>query len=142
MSFNVRDEYGPGSWRGIERKLARHQKDPKSEEPTNDELASALRRSYPIPQIARNYIAGLIDRSIKRRPGPKPPDAEQKALRQALTSIIKREYDELNEQNKQLRATEQSYGAWDSHETTLEQLAERHDLTINQIERFVFPPNK
>lgn len=142
MSFDISDEFGPESWRTIERKLAQLQKDRTAEEPTNDELTSALRGSHPIPQISRNYIAGLIDKSIKRKPGPKPPDAEQRALRKALAHIIKREYEELNEENKRRRATEQSYGAWDSHEATLEQLEDRHKLTINQIERLVFPPNK
>ena len=64
--MDVKKAFGPGSWWSICRDIER------GNHPDPTDIAEALWHSDLIPQVVREYIAGLIDGSVKRSVG-RPP---------------------------------------------------------------------
>ena len=67
--------FGPEAWGPIQMQLKR------GEDPKISEITEALRGSQLVPHDVRCYIAGLLERSIKRKPGPKFDTSANKQLR-------------------------------------------------------------
>ena len=64
--FDLTKEFGPGSWREIERQIRC------GDDPPMDELASTIRASTTVPpRVVREYIADLLEGKIKRKRGRK-----------------------------------------------------------------------
>lgn len=59
-------ELGQPSWWSIEQKIRR------GEHPDPKDIAEVLRAHVPPPPIVADYLAGLIDGTVKRPRGPRP----------------------------------------------------------------------
>ena len=75
---NLEELFGPEAWGPIQDQLKR------GEDPKKSEIALALRGSQEIPHDVRCYIAGLLDRTIKRKRGPKADKSARKVLRDSI----------------------------------------------------------
>ena len=75
---DLEELFGPEAWGLIQYQLKR------GEDPEISEIALALRGSQEIPHDVRCYIAGLLDRTIKRKRGPKADKSARKVLRDSI----------------------------------------------------------
>ena len=121
---DISEEFGSGGWGLVRRKVLR------GEDPDLAELAMKLRSGTPPPPEVCEYIAGLLDKSIKRKRGPKPARLSVKTLRQwSLAHRVKRwQY-----------VFQNRCGDTDAYRAALDKVSEEFNVPTGTLDNWVYP---
>ena len=120
------EDFRTDGWPRLARQIARGQ------HPKKKHLASALRRGGEIPEVARNYIAGLIDGSIVRRGRPDKWKDDSKLALLAIDIESIRRMLKLDVQDGRLKLQENQTVV----QIVFGTFARKHKVDVDTIEKY------
>ena len=124
--------FGPEAWGPIQDQLRR------GEDPKISEMALALRGSQEIPYDVRCYIADLLEKKIKRKPGRKPDKSDRKKVRDSWVRSEVSHWIEVCKRAKRCGMTTKGTPS----EVAIEKVSKKTGIPESTLDNIYYPRQK